>query len=90
MPRQYKLSKNFERILDRLQKKDKQLYENLLNKMSEVLNSADIEHYKNLRHNMKDKKRVHIGHFVLVFKHDKANDFVFFDDFDHHDHMYKR
>ncbi len=90
MPRSYKTSKNFDRILIKLQKKDKQLYENLLNKMNEVLNSIDIEHYKNLKYNMKDFKRVHIGHFVLVFKYDKLNDFIFFDDFDHHDNIYKK
>ena len=89
MPRSYKTSKNFDRILAKLQKKDKQLYENLLNKMNEVLNSSDVEHYKNLRHDMRDCKRVHIGHFVLVFKYHKLNDFIFFEDFDHHDKIYK-
>ena len=45
MSRQYKTSKEFDRILARLQKKDKQLYENLFNKMSEILNNLGIEHY---------------------------------------------
>lgn len=90
MPRQYKTSKNFDRILVKLAKKDKQLYENLLNKMKEILLSLDVEHYKNLRYDLKDKKRVHIGHFVLVFKYDKQNDMIFFDDFDHHDNIYKK
>lgn len=90
MSRQYKTSKEFDRILMRLQKKDKQLYENLFNKMSEVLNNSNIEHYKNLRYNMKDFKRVHVGHFVLVFKFDKKNDLIFFSDFDHHDKIYKK
>lgn len=89
MPRQYKISKEFDRILAKLQKKDKQLYENLFNKMNEVLNSPEIEHYKNLRYDMKEFKRVHIGHFVLVFKFDKTNDLIFFSDFDHHDKIYK-
>ena len=90
MPRQYKTSKNFDRILDKLEKKDKQLYENLLNKMNEVLNCLDIEHYKNLRYDMKEFKRVQIGHFVLVFRYDKQNDMIYFADFDHHDKIYKR
>ncbi|MBM3233734.1 addiction module toxin RelE [Candidatus Pacearchaeota archaeon] len=89
MPRQYKTSKEFDRILAKLEKKDKQLYENLLNKMNEVLNSPDIEHYKNLRYDMKEFKRAHVGHFVLVFKFDKMNNFIFFSDFDHHDKIYK-
>jgi len=90
MPRSYKTSKNFDRILAKLQKKDKQLYENLLNKMNEILSSPDIEHYKNLRYDMKDKKRVHVGHFVLVFKYDAQNNILYFDDFEHHDNIYKR
>ena len=89
MPRQYKTSKEFDRILAKLEKKDKQLYENLFNKMNEVLNSPDIEHYKNLRYDMKEFKRVHIGHFVLVFKFDKISNLILFSDFDHHDKIYK-
>ena len=88
MPRSYKTSREFDRILDKLQKKDEQLYENLLNKMEEVFNSINIEHYKNLRYDMKDYKRIHVGHFVLVFKFDKMNNLVFFSDFDHHDKIY--
>jgi len=90
MPRQYKKSRNFDRVLDKLQKKDKQLYENLLNKMNEVLSSPDIEHYKNLRYDLKEYKRVQVGHFVLVFKYDKANNLIYFADFDHHDVIYKK
>lgn len=90
MPRQSKTSKNFDRILAKLEKKDKQLYENLLNKMNEVLNSPDVEHYKNLRYNMKEFKRVQVGHFVLVFRYDKQNDMIYFADFDHHDNIYKK
>lgn len=89
MPRQYKTSKNFDRILDKLQKKNKQLYENLLNKMNEILNNSNIEHYKNLRYTLKEYQRAHIGHFVLVFKYNKTEDLILFDDFDHHDKIYK-
>lgn len=90
MPRPYKISKEFDRILARLQKKDRQLYENLLNKMNEILNNASIEHYNNLRYIMKEYKRAHVGHFVLIFKFDKASNIVYFTDFDHHDKIYKR
>jgi len=90
MPRPYRTSKEFGRVLAKLEKKDRQLYENLLNKMNEILNNSDIEHYKNLRYDMKEFKRVHIGHFVLVFKFDKVNDAVLFTDFDHHDNIYQK
>lgn len=39
---------------------------------------------------MKDSKRVHIRHFVLVFQYDKATDTINFDDFDHYDFIYKK
>ena len=57
-------------------------------KINEVLKNPDIEHYKNLRHNLKEFKRIHVGSFVLIFKYDKKNDFVYFTDFDHHDKIY--
>ena len=88
MPKAYKTSKEFDRILAKLQKKDKQTYENLLRKMNEILNNPDIEHYKNLRYDLKEFRRVHVGHFVLVFKFDKMDNLVFFSDFSHHDAIY--
>ena len=88
MPHKYTTSKNLDRILRKLQKKDKQLYENLMNKMNEVMNNSDIEHYKNLRHDLKEYKRVHVGSFVLIFKYDKEKNLIYFNDFDHHDEIY--
>ena len=69
-----------------MKKLDKPLYEQLLKKMEEIVNCPDISHYKNLRHDMKEYKRVHIGHFVLVFRHSEGN--VYFEDFEHHDSIY--
>jgi len=69
-------------------KKNKPLYEQAMQKINEIVNSADIEHYKDLRNDMKDKKRVHIGHFVLTFKYAKEENKVIFVDFDHHDNIY--
>jgi len=39
---------------------------------------------------MKDSKHVHIGHFVLVFQYKKEENLIDFDDFDHHDNIYKK
>ena len=64
--------------LVKLSKKDKKSYEAVMRKIDEVINSNSIEHYKNLRYNMKDSKRVHVGHFVLVFSFDTSKDFIFF------------
>lgn len=76
--------------MSKLSKKDKSLYEQLMKKIEEVINCYNTEHYKNLRYNMKDSKRVHIGHFVLVFQHDSKTDTINFDDFDNHDNIYKK
>lgn len=79
-----------QKILNKLSKKDKSLYEQVLKKIDEVINCYDVEHYKNLRYNMKDKKSVHIGHFVLVFQFLKSESKIKFLDFDHHDNIYKK
>ena len=83
------VSENLEKILKKLSKKDKDLYNQILKKIDEVIHSEDIEHFKNLRYNMKDSKRVHIGHFVLTFQYKKEENLILFDDFDHHDNVYK-
>ncbi|MBS3075167.1 addiction module toxin RelE [Candidatus Pacearchaeota archaeon] len=86
----YEISENLQEVMIKLSKKDKSLYEQLLKKIEEIINSYNLEHYKNLRYNMKDSKRVHLGHFVLVFQFDKKNNKIKFDDFDHHDNIYKK
>jgi mRNA-degrading endonuclease RelE of RelBE toxin-antitoxin system len=88
--RNSKVSEHLQEVMQKLSKKDKSLYEQLLNKIDEIINCYDVEHYKNLRYNMKDSKSVHLGHFVLVFQYDKATDTINFDDFDHHDVIYKK
>jgi mRNA-degrading endonuclease RelE of RelBE toxin-antitoxin system len=84
------LSENLVEKLKKLSKKAKPLHEQVLNKIKEIINSSDVEHYKNLRYNLKDSKRVHIGHFVLVFQFDKNTSTIHFDDFDHHDKIYEK
>jgi len=84
------VSEEFKIKLSKISKKNKALYEQIIKKIEEIINSWDIEHYKNLRHDMKDSKRVHIGHFVLVFKFNKQENVIRFEDFDHHDKIYER
>ena len=87
--REFEIKPELDKKLVKSSKKDKRAYEVVMEKIDEVVNSYDVEHYKNLRHNMKDSKRVHIGHFVLVFSYDKRKDFLSFLDYDHHDSIYK-
>ena len=84
------ISEHLQEIMKKVSKKNKPLYEQILKKIDEVVKCYDVEHYKNLRYNMKDCKRVHIGHFVLIFRYNKNSDIVAFDDFDHHDRVYKK
>ena len=57
MSRKYTTSTHLGRVLEKLMKKDRQLYGNVINKIDEVINSPDIEHYKNLRYDLKAFKR---------------------------------
>ena len=71
--------------------KDPRRYKILIKKIEEIINSNNIDHYKNLRKPLQDFKRVHIdAHFVLVFKYEKNEDVIYFYDFDHHDKIYKK
>jgi len=85
---EFEIKPELEKKLVKLCKKDKPTYEKIMKKIYEIINSRDIEHYKNLRYDMKESKRVHIGHFVLVFSFDKSKNLVSFEDYDHHDKIY--
>ena len=86
----YEIKPNLQNIMKKLYKKDNQTRERIPKKIQEIINSEDVEHYKNLRHDLKDFKRAHIGEKVLVFKFDKKNNLISFEDFDHHDKIYKK
>ena len=83
----YEIHPELDKILDRLSKKNKELFETLMNKIEEIVNSLNLDHYKNLRKPLQKYKRVHIGSFVLLFF--VKNDVLIFRYFDHHDKIYK-
>ena len=87
----FDLSDELKIKIRKILKKDKEKVEIINKKIKEVVNndSNSIERYKNLRHELKNFKRVHIDkQFVLIFKVDKENNFILFEDFDHHDKIY--
>ena len=89
--RNYKISESLQKILGKLSKKDTTRFEATLKKIEEITLSADISHYKNLKHNLKKYKRVHIdSSFVLVFRYEERTNTVYFEDLQHHDDIYKR
>ena len=84
----YEIHPYLDKILSKLSKKDKAQFEKVLKKIDEIIHSGNIDHYKNLRKPLQDYKRVHIGHFVLLFRLEK--DRIIFRYFDHHDKIYKK
>ena len=75
----------------KLIKKDKKKADIIYKKINQIISCdlKSINHYKNLRGNMKALKRVHIDKsFVLTFKVDVENAFILFVDFDYHDNAY--
>jgi len=88
--RKFEIEQKLHNTLSKLFKKDKKLYDRVWRKIYEIANSYDVEHYKNLKHDLKEFKRVHIKEKVLVFKFDKINNKILFFDFDHHNKIYAR
>jgi len=84
----YKIQPSLQRILEKLYKKDNFTRERILKKIQEIISSENVEHYKNLKKPLQHLKRVHIKEKVLVFKFDKTNKLISFEDFDHHDKIY--
>ena len=81
-------SEEITRKLAKLRKKDSKHFEIVRKKMDWILENPE-HRYKDLHHNMKGINRIHIGHFVLTFKIDNINTIVYFEDYDHHDQIYK-
>ena len=73
--------------LAKLRKKDPVEYSQVRKKMDSVLSDPDHS-YKFLAHDMKGYNRVHLGHFVLVFRVNHEDKSVSFEDYDHHDSIY--
>lgn len=89
----YDFSDELEATLIKLFKKDRKMYEAVIRKVEEIASRDEttIDFYKNLRYDLKEYKRVHIGKsFVLLFKVFKKEKFILFDKFKHHDDVYKR
>lgn len=78
------------KLIKKLSKKDKDMYNILFKKINEIVNSENINHYKNLKKPLPDFKRVHIkSSFVLIFQYNESDDKIIFYDLDHHDNIYK-
>ena len=77
--------------LDKLSRKSPRLAKAVNKKIKQIIDNDNttIDHYKNLRHNLSNLKRVHIDkHFVLTFYVDKEKKFILFHNVAHHDKIY--
>ncbi|MCX6800817.1 MAG: addiction module toxin RelE [Candidatus Diapherotrites archaeon] len=93
MPFSFAFSDELKEKIKKLKGRDEKRLEILYKKINQIINSDDftVQHYKNLRHDLSDRKRVHIDKsFVLTFSYNKQNKFILFLDFDHHDKIYKK
>lgn len=82
----FEIKEGLEKSLKRLAKKDKQLYEAVTRKILEIAENPVIG--KPLRNVLKGKKRVHIGHFVLIYEVNNRERKVIFLEFEHQDKAY--
>lgn len=67
-------------------KKDRNTYENLKKKLVKLGQNPEIG--KPLRNVLKNKMRLHIGSYVLIYKIDKEKKIIKLLEFDHHDNVY--
>ena len=89
--RRKEIKPSLRKILNKLSKKDKDCYVQILKKINEIVNCENPEHYKNLKEPLQKFKRVHIKKsFVLAFSYNQRNDFLSFIDYDHHDNIYNK
>ncbi len=84
--RKSKYSYLFRKQLRKLKGRELQ---NILNKIDEILATKDLDHYKNLKYELKKYKRVHVNNsYVVLFFGDDG--FVYFVDYAHHDLIYEK
>ncbi len=67
-------------------KSDFDLQQRLRSKIEEIV--ADPGHYKPLRNVLKNKRRTHIGSYVLIFEVHEDEKIISFERFRHHDEVY--
>ncbi|KMP11770.1 hypothetical protein UR09_02395 [Candidatus Nitromaritima sp. SCGC AAA799-A02] len=76
----------FEKHLKKI-RSDINLQKRLREKIEEIL--VDPFHYKPLRNVLKNKRRTHIGSYVLIFEIRQKENVVVFHSFLHHDRAYQ-
>ena len=85
----YEIVPSLQRTLNKLFKKDKVIYAQVMKKIGEIVQNP--QHYKPLKYDSAGERRVHImKSFVLKFEIAEPIKTVKFLFFGHHDEAYKR
>ncbi len=79
-------SREVEDAFQRCKAKDQSLFQRLESQINKILRNPELG--KPLRYTLKNRRRFHIGSFVLVYEFHQGE--LRFIDFDHHDKIYKR
>jgi len=84
----YVLSDGLEETFNKLAKKDPVLAAAVGKKINQItcLLMEEVQHFKNLRGDLREYKRVHVGSHILMFK--IHGNLLVFDRFTHHDKAY--
>ena len=85
---EYEIKDRLSKKLQKVAKKDRVLYEAIMKKILQIADNPYLS--KPLHGKLKGKRRVHIGHFVLIYGIDEKERRVIFLDFTHHDEAYKQ
>ena len=74
------------RALTIYKRKDQRLFQDIENRIEKIIREPTVG--KPLRYTLKNRRRVHVGSFVLVYEFYEGE--LRFIDFDHHDKIYKK
>ena len=83
----FEIKDELEKSLLKLAQKDKRHYQAVVKKILQIAENPEMG--KPLRNILKGRRRVHVGHFVLLYEVDEKDKRVIFLDFEHHDRAYK-
>ena len=89
----FDISDDFRKTLRKLSRKSPVIAEAINRKIKEIVSRdrKSIGMYKNLRHDLKNLKRVHVTEWlVMTFEVDMNKNFVLFVNIAHRDDVYKR
>jgi len=75
-----------EAAFKKMTKKDPARFEQVAKKLLELAENPEIG--KPLRNQLKGNRRLHIGHYVLLYKIEKKKQQIVLIDFAHHDDVY--